>query len=76
MITGRLESGKLKVGQEVEGLGYNKTAKAKVNGIETQFLMFQLFTSASILMEKSRNSVKRRTVGTVRRTQTVRVRTV
>ena len=31
MITGRLESGKLKVGQEVEGLGYNKTAKAKVN---------------------------------------------
>ena len=34
MITGRLESGKLKVGQEVEGLGYNKTAKAKVNGIE------------------------------------------
>ena len=33
-ITGRLEMGKLKVGQEVEVIGYNKTAKGKVTGIE------------------------------------------
>jgi len=34
VITGRLERGKLKVGQEVEVLGYNKAAKGKVTGIE------------------------------------------
>merc|ERR1719508_160700 len=34
VITGRLERGKLKVGQEVECLGYSKTAKGKVTGIE------------------------------------------
>ena len=34
VITGRLERGKLKVGQEVEVIGYNKTAKGKVTGIE------------------------------------------
>ena len=28
MVTGRLERGKLKAGQEVEVLGYKKTAKA------------------------------------------------
>jgi elongation factor Tu len=33
-ITGRLEMGKLKVGQEVEVIGYSKTAKGKVTGIE------------------------------------------
>eukprot|EP00092_Neocalanus_flemingeri_P001049 GFUD01001119.1.p1 GENE.GFUD01001119.1~~GFUD01001119.1.p1 ORF type:complete len:483 (-),score=152.01 GFUD01001119.1:123-1394(-) len=34
VITGRLERGKLKVGQEVEVIGYNKAAKGKVTGIE------------------------------------------
>jgi len=34
VITGRLERGKLKVGQEVEVLGYGKAAKGKVTGIE------------------------------------------
>jgi len=34
VITGRLERGKLKVGQEVEVIGYNKIAKGKVTGIE------------------------------------------
>jgi len=34
VITGRLERGKLKVGQDIEILGYNKTAKGKVTGIE------------------------------------------
>jgi len=34
VITGRLERGKLKVGQEVEVIGYSKTAKGKVTGIE------------------------------------------
>merc|ERR1712098_730733 len=33
-ITGRLERGKLKVGQDIEILGYNKAAKGKVTGIE------------------------------------------
>lgn len=34
VITGRMERGKLKVGQDVEVLGYNKNAKGKVTGIE------------------------------------------
>merc|ERR1712227_290626 len=34
VITGRLERGKLKVGQDVDILGYNKAAKGKVTGIE------------------------------------------
>jgi len=34
VITGTLERGKLKVGQEVDVLGYNKAAKGKVTGIE------------------------------------------
>ena len=34
VITGRLERGKLKVGQDVEVIGYNKSAKGKVTGIE------------------------------------------
>merc|ERR1712156_802386 len=34
VITGRLERGKLKVGQEIDILGYNKSAKGKVTGIE------------------------------------------
>jgi len=34
VITGRLERGKLKVGQDIEVLGYNKTGKGKVTGIE------------------------------------------
>jgi len=34
VITGRLERGKLKVGQDVEVLGYNKQSKGKVTGIE------------------------------------------
>jgi len=34
VITGRLERGKLKVGQDVEVIGYNKAAKGKVTGIE------------------------------------------
>jgi len=34
VITGRLERGKLKTGQDVEVLGYDKTAKGKVTGIE------------------------------------------
>jgi len=34
VITGRLERGKLKVGQDIEILGYNKAAKGKVTGIE------------------------------------------
>lgn len=34
VITGRLERGKLKVGQEVDVLGYGLSAKGKVTGIE------------------------------------------
>jgi len=34
VITGRLERGKLKVGQDVEVIGYNKEGKGKVTGIE------------------------------------------
>jgi len=34
VVTGRVTRGKLKVGQEMEIIGYGKTAKAKVNGIE------------------------------------------
>jgi len=34
VITGRLERGKMKVGNDVEIIGYNKAAKAKVTGIE------------------------------------------
>lgn len=34
VVTGRVTRGKLKVGQEVEVVGYNATHKAKVNGIE------------------------------------------
>jgi len=34
VITGRLERGKLKVGQEIEVLGYSKQGKGKVTGIE------------------------------------------
>merc|ERR1719153_1268192 len=34
VITGRLERGKLKVGQDVEVVGYNKQGKGKVTGIE------------------------------------------
>jgi len=34
VITGRLERGKLKVGQDIEILGYNKASKGKVTGIE------------------------------------------
>jgi len=34
VITGRLERGKLKVGQEVECLGYGRNVKGKVTGIE------------------------------------------
>lgn len=34
VVTGRVTQGKVKTGQEVEVLGYNKTFKAKVNGIE------------------------------------------
>jgi len=34
VLTGRLERGKLKVGNEVEVLGYNRLAKGKVTGIE------------------------------------------
>jgi len=34
VFTGRAERGKLKVGQEVEVLGYNKASKGKVTGIE------------------------------------------
>merc|ERR1712059_171518 len=33
-ITGRMERGKLKVGQDVEVIGYDKVAKGKVTGIE------------------------------------------
>ena len=34
VITGRMERGKLKVGQDVEVVGYNKVGKGKVTGIE------------------------------------------
>merc|ERR1719483_635544 len=34
VIAGRLERGKLKAGQEVEIIGYNKISKGKVTGIE------------------------------------------
>jgi len=34
VITGRMERGKLKVGQEVDVIGYGRTAKGKVTGIE------------------------------------------
>jgi len=34
VITGRMERGKLKVGQDVEVIGYSKSAKGKVTGIE------------------------------------------
>jgi len=34
VITGRLERGKLKIGQEIEVAGYSKTGKGKVTGIE------------------------------------------
>ena len=34
VITGRMERGKLKVGQEIEVIGYGKQAKGKVTGIE------------------------------------------
>eukprot|EP00088_Acartia_fossae_P041768 TRINITY_DN436_c0_g1_i2.p1 TRINITY_DN436_c0_g1~~TRINITY_DN436_c0_g1_i2.p1 ORF type:complete len:474 (-),score=150.00 TRINITY_DN436_c0_g1_i2:23-1408(-) len=34
VITGRMERGKLKVGQDIEVVGYNKTGKGKVTGIE------------------------------------------
>merc|ERR1719369_1449571 len=34
VITGRMERGKLKMGQEIEVIGYGKTAKGKVTGIE------------------------------------------
>jgi len=34
VITGRLERGKLKTGNEIEVLGYNKVGKGKVTGIE------------------------------------------
>jgi len=34
VITGTLERGKLKIGQDVEVIGYNKAAKGKVTGIE------------------------------------------
>jgi len=34
VITGRMERGKLKVGQDVEVIGYDKVAKGKVTGIE------------------------------------------
>jgi len=34
VLTGRLERGKLKVGQEIDVLGYGKQAKGKVTGIE------------------------------------------
>jgi len=34
VITGRLERGKLKVGQDIEIIGYSKAAKGKVTGIE------------------------------------------
>jgi len=34
VITGRLERGKLKMGQDVEVIGYGKSAKGKVTGIE------------------------------------------
>jgi len=34
VITGRLERGKLKVGQDIDILGYSKSAKGKVTGIE------------------------------------------
>ena len=34
VITGRMERGKLKTGQEVEVIGYGKSAKGKVTGIE------------------------------------------
>ncbi len=33
-MTGKAERGKLKVGQEVEIIGYNRSAKSKVTGIE------------------------------------------
>ena len=32
VVTGRVTRGKLKVGQEMEIIGYGKSAKAKVNG--------------------------------------------
>jgi elongation factor Tu len=34
VITGRAERGKLKVGQDIELVGYNKSVKSKVTGIE------------------------------------------
>ena len=34
VVTGRVSRGKLKTGSEIEILGYGKTFKAKVNGIE------------------------------------------
>jgi len=34
VFTGRAERGKLKVGQEIEVIGYNKSTKGKVTGIE------------------------------------------
>lgn len=34
VITGRLERGKLKVGQDIEVIGYNRSGKGKVTGIE------------------------------------------
>ncbi|CAM6054373.1 unnamed protein product [Sphagnum tenellum] len=34
VITGRAERGKLKVGQDIELVGFNKTVKSKVTGIE------------------------------------------
>lgn len=34
VVTGRAERGKLKVGQELEMIGYNKSSKGKVTGIE------------------------------------------
>ena len=34
VVTGRVTRGKLKVGQEMEIVGYGKSQKAKVNGIE------------------------------------------
>ncbi|XP_023322227.1 uncharacterized protein LOC111696741 [Eurytemora carolleeae] len=35
VLTGRLERGKLKVGQDIEVIGYSKSGKGKVTGIES-----------------------------------------
>ena len=42
VITGRAERGKVKTGQELEIIGYGKTAKSKVTGIPNSFTLLLL----------------------------------